>query len=106
MTAGPSSRTFPAEPERAGADLESMLGATPREFESRILRHADLQEHRRMAANKWAHCVAVGSFKGPSSQPRTVPLPISARRLCLVRGITDGPERGAHAVRACAPQNC
>ena len=27
--------------------------ATPREFESRILRHTDLQEHRRVAATKW-----------------------------------------------------
>ena len=31
-----------AEPRRA--DLESVLGASPREFESRILRRADLQE--------------------------------------------------------------
>jgi hypothetical protein len=29
--------------ERGPALLESVLGATPREFESRILRHADLR---------------------------------------------------------------
>jgi hypothetical protein len=39
LAVGSSSRAFQAEPERAGADLESMLGATLREFESRILRH-------------------------------------------------------------------
>ena len=35
----PRSRTVPACRERWGAHLESVLGATPREFESRILHH-------------------------------------------------------------------
>ena len=33
------SRTSPAGRERSGAHLESVLGATPQEFESPILRH-------------------------------------------------------------------
>jgi len=41
-----TSRKVKASDERWSALLESVLGATPREFESRILRHADLQEHR------------------------------------------------------------
>jgi hypothetical protein len=40
-----------------------------------------------------AHCVPVGSFEGSSIPPRTVPLPISAMRLCLVRDVTDVHER-------------
>ena len=32
--------------ERRSALLESVLGATPREFESRILRDADLRKYR------------------------------------------------------------
>jgi len=38
------SRTVAAIGERRSALLESVLGATPREFESRILRHADLRQ--------------------------------------------------------------
>jgi len=41
-----SSRTVADAGERGPALLESVLGATPQEFESPILRHADLQEHR------------------------------------------------------------
>jgi hypothetical protein len=39
-----SSRTVADGGERWPALLESVLGATPREFESPILRHADLRE--------------------------------------------------------------
>src|SRR5262245_66146846 len=46
----PRSRTDTAWHERWGALLESVLGATPREFESRILRHPDLHEHPMMTA--------------------------------------------------------
>src|SRR5215831_1854058 len=46
----PRSRTVPACHERWGAHLESVLGATPQEFESPILRHAGLQEHPMMTA--------------------------------------------------------
>ena len=37
----PRSRTLLNRGEPRRADLESVLGASPREFESRILRHAD-----------------------------------------------------------------
>ena len=40
------SRTVADACERWPALLESVLGATPQEFESPILRHPDLQEHR------------------------------------------------------------
>jgi hypothetical protein len=49
----PRSRTVPDPGERRPALLESVLGATPREFESRILRHADL---RRRARITFARC--------------------------------------------------
>ena len=39
-----SSRTVADAGERGPALLESVLGASPREFESRILRHADLRQ--------------------------------------------------------------
>src|SRR5439155_3721542 len=38
-----SSRTVATAGERRSALLEGVLGATPREFESRILRHAELR---------------------------------------------------------------
>ena len=41
----PRSRTAAAGRERHGAHLESALGATPREFESRILRYAHLGQY-------------------------------------------------------------
>jgi hypothetical protein len=49
----PWSRTLPACREREGAHLESVLGATPQEFESPILRHGDL---RRRAWVAFARC--------------------------------------------------
>ena len=39
-------RTVATPGERQSAVLESVLGATPREFESRILRHADPRKYR------------------------------------------------------------
>jgi hypothetical protein len=41
-----SSRTVADSGERWSALLASVLGATPQEFESPILRHVDLREHR------------------------------------------------------------
>ena len=41
-----NSRTVADVGERWPTLLESVLGATPREFESRILRHGDLRKHR------------------------------------------------------------
>ena len=47
--------------ERGPTSLESALGATPQEFESPILRRADLQEHPWAAAAKRARHNAVFS---------------------------------------------
>src|SRR5689334_12820062 len=41
-----SPRTVADAGERWATLLESVLGATPREFESRMLRHAELRDHR------------------------------------------------------------
>src|SRR5215472_13453173 len=49
-----SSRTVADAGERGPALLESVLGASPREFESRILRHADL---RRCAEQPRSSCL-------------------------------------------------
>lgn len=39
----PQARTVAGLSEHTSADLESVLGVTPREFESRILRHPELR---------------------------------------------------------------
>ena len=67
----PTSRTVVNPGERWAALLESVLGATPREFESRILRHADL---RRRAWIMFARCAtspACVSFS-VSVEPRVI----------------------------------
>ena len=85
----------------AEAHLESVLGATPQEFESPILRHPDLQEHRRVAATKqapyvkWAHLM--GSFHHPWSPPLPEQ-PLRCSWSAASRTILNG---GAHAVKAC-----
>ena len=99
-----SSRTVTDAGERRPALLESVLGATPQEFESPILRHADLQEHpsRPLAGqaltHTWAHLM--GSFPGRGGcRCRYQPL-----RLCLViRGITDRPRRKSARRRSVHP---
>jgi hypothetical protein len=53
-----SSRTVADAGERRSALLESVLGATPQEFESPILRHADQGKHR--------PSVPAGSHFGPA----------------------------------------
>ncbi len=79
--------------ERRSAVLESVLGASPREFESRILRRADLQEYpsRPLAGwgltHTWAHLV--GSFPGRGG----CRCRYQSLRLCLVTGIADVPRR-------------
>ena len=57
-----SSRTVVNPGERWPALLESVLGATPQEFESPILRHPDLQELRFLAAGAGSPSWSVGSF--------------------------------------------
>jgi len=83
-----------------------VLGASPREFESRILRHADLQKRRswmlacRRPRLPWAHLM--GSFAATEGSP----LQGSIHLFCLVTGIADVPEqRGARrrSVLGCKP---
>jgi hypothetical protein len=91
-----SSRTVADAGERWSALLESVLGATPREFESRILRHADLRKHRwwRLARERlvlaWSHLVvSVMSREWCHHQDQP-------QLLCLVTDVVNGPEqRGA-----------
>ena len=73
--------------------MESVLGATPREFESRILRHADLQKHRSWQlshlcpALAWSHLVvSVMSCRWCHRQDQP-------QLLCLVTGVVNGHER-------------
>jgi hypothetical protein len=92
----PRSRTVADAGERWSALLESVLGATPREFESRILRHYDLQEHPHWQPSAgplefaWSHLVvSVVDRRWCHSQDQP-PL------LCLVTDVPDRPEqRGA-----------
>jgi hypothetical protein len=88
-----SSRTAADAGERWPTLLESVLGATPQEFESPILRRADLQQHRWVATAKRAPWVQWAHLMGSFPQPWSLPPPISAAAVVLVRGITDGPER-------------
>jgi hypothetical protein len=96
------SRTVADAGERWSTLLESVLGATPQEFESPILRHADLQEHLMMAAGMrasrvaWSHLV-VSVLSAGRCHRRDMP-----SLLCLVTDAPDGPNREAHAARACA----
>jgi hypothetical protein len=87
--------------ERGPAVLESLLGASPREFESSILRRADLQEYRwwplanAHVARPWAHLV--GSFPEPMTCPAA-----GGRRCCAwSRMPRTGLNGGAHAAGAC-----
>jgi hypothetical protein len=56
------SRTVADAGERWPTLLESVLGATPREFESRILRHADLQKHAEQAPPGLSRCRGLSQF--------------------------------------------
>src|SRR6516165_12419666 len=99
-----SSRSVADAGERGPALLESVLGATPQEFESPILRHADLRQHRCVAAAKRAHCASWAHLMGSFPPRWTLPLPLSAAAMVLVRGITDGAEqRSARRQGVCLP---
>jgi hypothetical protein len=100
---GPWSQTLVTQGERGCADLESVLGETPQEFESPILRHVDLQKHgswrppggRLVLA--WSHLVvSVMSRKWCHRQDRPL-------LLCLVTGVVNGPERRGARRRSVRP---
>jgi hypothetical protein len=83
--------------------LESVLGATPREFESRILRHTDLRrcEHDAepntpMGTYLVSILVSIARFN-PSRLRSQQPL------LCLVTEATDGPDQDANTPRGVRP---
>ena len=100
------SRTREAAGGRRSAALESVLGATPREFESRILRRPDLQEHplRPLAGRAFTHTSAhlMGSFPGRGGAAADL-----TRCGCAwSEASRTGLDGGAHAVEACAPRNC
>jgi hypothetical protein len=87
----PRSRTGTACRERWGAHLESVLSASPRGFESRILRRANLQEHSMMAVGMqaswvaWSHLV-VSVLSAGRCRGRDKP-----SVLCLVTGAPYRP---------------
>ena len=97
------SRTVADAGERGPTLLESVLGATPQEFESPILRHADLQEHPMLPAGmrasrvEWSHLsVSILSVERRLHRNR--------RRLsCQVTGIAHGPEQRATRGRSVRP---
>jgi hypothetical protein len=98
-----SSRTVAAAGERWSALLESVLGATPQEFESPILRHADLQKHGSWRPPggplvlTWSQLVvSVMSRKWCHGQDRP-------QLLCLVTGVVNGPERTGARRRSVRP---
>ena len=98
-----SSRTVADASERWPALLESVLGATPREFESPILRHADLQEHPMMTAGMRASRVELVSFSGLNFERRAPGTPDSPQLFCQVTGVANGPEQRATRRRSVRP---
>ena len=97
------SRTVADAGERHATLLESVLGATPQEFESPILRHADVQEHPMMAAGMRGYrgCVVslmVSVLGADRCHRRDKPL-----LLCLVTGALYRPERRGACRRSVRP---
>ena len=70
-----------------------MLGATPQEFESPILRHADLLKHRSSAPTAWRLELRWSQLLVSVSSVGWVPPLGFAAPLRLVTGIVNGPER-------------
>ena len=86
-----SPRTVVNPGERGSALLESVLGATPQEFESPILRHADQGKHRSAVPagwrfeSRWSHLlVSVLSARHHLHQD-------SPQLFCQVTGVADPP---------------
>jgi hypothetical protein len=81
--------------------LESVLGATPREFESPILRYADLQQHRprqlRLGHFALAWSQLVVSIRGPGGAIAV----ISRSHCAWSRRCRTGLNGGTHAAEAC-----
>jgi hypothetical protein len=87
----------PGRTERRAADLESVLGASPRVFESRILHHTD---QARREKRRWR-----SSFRCPVGSANTQPpscqsSPATARSRCSARWRGAGDKLGRQADRA------
>ncbi len=97
------SRTSAATGERRSALLESVLGATPREFESRILRHADLRRCEHGAGGQYPPGVLARSqiWSQLRASARTVS-GISSRCCAWSRTPRMGLNICQHAAEACA----
>ena len=86
------SRTVADAGERRATLLESVLGATPQEFESPILRHADQGKHRSVVPARWrfearwSHLLVSVLSAQHHLQRDSLPL------FCQVTGIADRPE--------------
>ena len=101
-----TSRTVTDIGERWPALLESVLGASPRGFESRILRHPDLLKHRSSVPTGWRLELRWAQLLVSTSSVGWVPPLGFAALLHLVTGIADRPERRAHAAKACWGNPC
>jgi hypothetical protein len=97
-----SSRTVADAGERWPALLESVLGASPREFESRILRHAELQEHPMTAAGMWAPRGRMVSLMVSNLAAGGAIAGISRRYCAWSQAPWTGLNGGTHAAEACA----
>jgi hypothetical protein len=90
--------------ERRSAWLESVLGATPQEFESPILRHLACgdTESLRSAIPGWG--ISLGSILGSIASPGRAIAGVS-RRCCAWSWASWTALNGSqHAAEACAPQ--
>jgi hypothetical protein len=88
--------------ERRDAHLESVLGATPRGFESRILRHADQTKRQSWQPTRGHLVFPVVSFGGLNYELLAVPPPGSAAAIVPGHGRRlTGPNGAVHAAEAC-----
>jgi hypothetical protein len=100
----PRSRTVPASHERWGAHLESVLGATPREFESRILRCADLRRCAFDAKTRPPGHEPWSQFRSQLRAPGGSIPSVSSRCCAWSWAPRTAPNRAQHAAQACARQ--
>jgi hypothetical protein len=89
------SRTSAATGEHRSALLESVLGATPQEFESPILRQAELRKCAADALPEGARVGAVVSILVSIARLAAAAANPLAPTLCLVTAAADGPDPDA-----------
>jgi hypothetical protein len=86
---------------RCDAVLESVLGATPREFESRILRPADLQEHPSWQLAGGHFALAWAQLAVSIASPGRCHRRDQPSCCAWSRTSRTGPNGGAHAAESC-----